>query len=56
MNPNLTTESYDDIYGDSIEDKQQKHTYDLYYVKHATLSLDLHITPRTIGAAMQGTR
>lgn len=43
-------------YGDSIEDARQKLTYDLYYVKYATLVLDLQITLRTIGAAMQGAR
>lgn len=43
-------------YGDSIEDAKQKLTYDLYYVKYATLALDLQITLRTIGAAMQGAR
>ncbi len=43
-------------YGDSTEDARQKLTYDLYYVKYATLVLDLQITLRTIGAAMQGAR
>jgi len=43
-------------YGDSVEDAKQKLSYDLYYVKYATLSLDLQITLRTIGAAMQGAR
>lgn len=43
-------------YGDSIEDAHQKLTYDLYYVKYATLILDFQITLRTIGAAMQGAR
>lgn len=43
-------------YGDSIEDARQKLTYDLYYVKYATLALDLQITLRTVGAAMQGAR
>jgi len=43
-------------YGDSVEDAKQKLTYDLYYVKYATLTLDLQITLRTIGAAMQGAR
>ena len=43
-------------YGDSIEDAKQKLTYDLYYVKYATLALDLQIALRTIGAAMQGAR
>ncbi|BDS05311.1 hypothetical protein NT6N_03510 [Oceaniferula spumae] len=43
-------------YGDSIEDAKQKLTYDLYYVKYATLALDLQIALRTVGAAMQGAR
>ncbi|MFK7910215.1 MAG: exopolysaccharide biosynthesis polyprenyl glycosylphosphotransferase [Akkermansiaceae bacterium] len=43
-------------YGDSIEDAHQKLTYDLYYVKYATLVLDFQITLRTVGAAMQGAR
>lgn len=43
-------------YGDSVEDAQQKLTYDLYYVKYATLTLDLQIVLRTLGAAVQGAR
>jgi lipopolysaccharide/colanic/teichoic acid biosynthesis glycosyltransferase len=43
-------------YGASIEDARQKLAYDLYYIKHASLLLDLHIVLRTIGAVMKGSR
>ncbi|MEZ5300132.1 MAG: sugar transferase [Verrucomicrobiales bacterium] len=43
-------------YGASIEDAREKLRFDLYYVKHATVELDLHIIVRTIGAVMKGAR
>jgi len=43
-------------YGASIEDAREKLSYDLYYLKHASLLLDLHIVLRTIGAVMKGSR
>jgi len=43
-------------YGASVDDARVKLRYDLYYVKHASLELDLHIIFRTIGAVMQGAR
>jgi exopolysaccharide biosynthesis polyprenyl glycosylphosphotransferase len=43
-------------YGASIADAREKLCYDLYYLKNASLLLDLHIGLRTIGAVMQGSR
>ncbi|MDG2122742.1 MAG: sugar transferase, partial [Verrucomicrobiales bacterium] len=43
-------------YASSAEDSLIKLKYDLYYVKHATLKLDLHILFRTVGAIMKGAR
>ena len=43
-------------YGASVEDARQKLCYDLYYLKNASLLLDMHITLRTIGALMKGSR
>tara|TARA_R110002096_G_scaffold371455_15_gene564919 strand:+ start:3621 stop:4895 length:1275 start_codon:yes stop_codon:yes gene_type:complete len=43
-------------YGASEEDAYEKLTLDLYYIKNASLWLDLKIAFRTIGAAMQGAR
>jgi exopolysaccharide biosynthesis polyprenyl glycosylphosphotransferase len=43
-------------YGASAEDARQKLAYDLYYIKHASLLLDLHIVLRTMGAVMKGAR
>jgi len=35
-------------YGDSVTDKWHSHEYDLYYLKHRSLRLDLEIVVRTI--------
>ena len=35
-------------YGDSVSDKWRSHEYDLYYLKHRSLSLDLEILARTV--------
>jgi lipopolysaccharide/colanic/teichoic acid biosynthesis glycosyltransferase len=43
-------------YGASVEDSQAKLCYDLYYLKHASLLLDLHIALRTLGVVMKGSR
>jgi len=43
-------------YGSSIEDAKNKLKFDLFYVKHASLSLDTPIVLRTIGAVMKGAR
>ncbi len=43
-------------YGGTVEGVKQKLQYDLYYVKHASLALDLHICIRTLGAMMKGAR
>lgn len=43
-------------YGASVEDARNKLKYDLFYVKRASLELDLHIIIRTIGAVMKGAR
>jgi exopolysaccharide biosynthesis polyprenyl glycosylphosphotransferase len=43
-------------YGASIRDAREKLSYDLYYLKNASLLLDLHIALRTIGAVMKGSR
>ena len=43
-------------YGASVEDAREKLCYDLYYMKNASLLLDLHIGLRTIGAVMKGSR
>ena len=43
-------------YGASIEDSLNKLKYDLYYIKYASLGLDLQIILRTIGAMMKGAR
>ncbi len=43
-------------YGASIEDAHNKLTYDLYYIKNASVVLDLQIFLRTIGALMKGSR
>lgn len=43
-------------YGASVEDSQAKLCYDLYYIKHASLLLDLHIALRTLGVIMKGSR
>ncbi len=43
-------------YGSSREDAERKLMYDLYYLRYASLSLDLHIGLRTVAAIMQGAR
>jgi lipopolysaccharide/colanic/teichoic acid biosynthesis glycosyltransferase len=43
-------------YGATIEDALCKLRYDLYYIKHASVGLDLQIALRTIGVAMKGSR
>jgi exopolysaccharide biosynthesis polyprenyl glycosylphosphotransferase len=43
-------------YGASVEDAREKLCYDLYYLKNASLLLDLHIALRTIGVVMKGSR
>ena len=43
-------------YGASAEDAREKLSYDLYYMKNASLLLDLHIALRTVGAVMKGSR
>ena len=43
-------------YGASIEDANNKLKYDLYYMKRASLLLDLQIGLRTLGAMMRGSR
>ena len=43
-------------YGSSEEDAASKLTYDLYYIKRASLILDLQIALRTIGAFCKGSR
>ena len=43
-------------YGASVEDAYNKLTYDLFYVKRASVGLDLQIFLRTVGAMMKGSR
>jgi exopolysaccharide biosynthesis polyprenyl glycosylphosphotransferase len=43
-------------YGASVEDAREKLCYDLYYMKNASLLLDLHIALRTVGAIAKGSR
>lgn len=43
-------------YGASIDDTLQKLAYDLYYMKYATITLELHIALRTIVAMVKGAR
>lgn len=43
-------------YGASVHDAREKLCYDLYYLKNASLLLDVHIALRTIGAVMKGSR
>ncbi len=40
-------------YGDSVEDALIKLQYDLYYIKHANLWLDLVILARTVGHVLR---
>lgn len=41
-------------YGSSIEDAKQKHRYDLYYIKHQCLWLDLRILWQTLQIVITG--
>ena len=41
-------------YGASIEDARRKLQYDLYYLKHMSLELDVMILFRTIGTFVRG--
>ncbi len=43
-------------YGASVDDARNKLTYDLYYIKRASLALDAQILLRTVGAVMKGSR
>lgn len=43
-------------YGASVEDAYNKLTFDFYYIKNASLALDLQIVLRTIGTVMKGSR
>jgi exopolysaccharide biosynthesis polyprenyl glycosylphosphotransferase len=43
-------------YGASVEDALNKLMYDLYYVKHASVGLDLQILLRTLGTLTRGSR
>ena len=43
-------------YGASVEDARNKLRYDLYYVKHSSISLDFQILLRTVGTIMKGSR
>jgi lipopolysaccharide/colanic/teichoic acid biosynthesis glycosyltransferase len=39
-----------------VADALSKLRYDLYYVKHTSLALDLQIMARTVGTIMRGAR
>jgi lipopolysaccharide/colanic/teichoic acid biosynthesis glycosyltransferase len=43
-------------YGASVTDALHKLRFDLYYVKYASIALDLQIMIRTIGGIMKGSR
>jgi exopolysaccharide biosynthesis polyprenyl glycosylphosphotransferase len=43
-------------YGGNIAGVKQKLQFDLFYVKYASFTLDLHICIRTLGAMMKGAR
>ena len=43
-------------YGASVHDARKKLCYDLYYLKKASLLLDVHIALRTLGVVMKGSR
>lgn len=43
-------------YAESKEDVLEKLSYDFYYMKHASVLLDLQIILRTVGAIMKGSR
>ncbi len=57
VNPGLTGWAQINYpYGASIEDARNKLMYDLYYIKNASVVLDVQIFLRTIGALMKGSR
>lgn len=41
-------------YGSSVEDALTKLQYDLYYIRHQSIWLDLYIISRTVGAVLRG--
>lgn len=41
-------------YGASIQDAMHKHRHDLYYIKHQSLALDLHILWKTVRVVLTG--
>ena len=43
-------------YGANVDDARIKLSYDLYYLKHASLALDMLVILRTFGAMMKGAR
>ena len=43
-------------YGSTVEDSRRKLGYDLYYLKHASLALDVQIAIRTLAVAAKGAR
>ncbi len=43
-------------YGDSVEDAAKKLKFDFYYIKYASVGLDMQIVLRSIGAIMRGAR
>jgi len=43
-------------YGSNKEDALNKLKYDLYYIKNASILLDIHIIIRTLGSIMKGAR
>jgi lipopolysaccharide/colanic/teichoic acid biosynthesis glycosyltransferase len=43
-------------YGATVEDSRKKLEYDLYYIRHASLAIDLAIVLRTAAVAMKGAR
>jgi len=43
-------------YGASIDDAREKLSFDLYYLKYASVTLDMLIVLRTVGAMVKGAR
>ena len=41
-------------YGNSVEDQLIKLQYDLYYIRHRSILLDLYIISRTVGVVLRG--
>jgi lipopolysaccharide/colanic/teichoic acid biosynthesis glycosyltransferase len=41
-------------YGASLDDTREKLAYDLYYIKYASLTRELHIIVRTISTVLRG--